>query len=330
MAKRAGVSTATVSNVINSTKFVKKDTRERVREAMEELNYRPNIVAKTLKGKDAKVIGFIMPILKEDISAEFFLSMSNGIESILTDEGYELIISNSRESHKNEMNQIDMYRSGSHNFVDGLIVAPASVLEKDSIKQFNFQLPIVFVDRKPDPLSEYNTVYTDNYSITYQAIEMMTKKKRKKIAFVSGPIDISSVIDRLKAYKNVLKDNNIHFNNDLVFIGEPSFESGYNIAKNIIRQHEIDGIITVNNTMSMGVFKCLKDNKFIIPDEVSFLSYDDFRWMELTEPTITTIRQPAFEMGKAAAKILLEKIKTSNKENKEICIESIIVDRNSL
>jgi LacI family transcriptional regulator len=330
VAKKANVSTATVSNVMNTSRFVKEETRMRVLQAMEELNYRPSTVAKSLKGKDTKVIGLIIPIQPKDTSADFFISLSNGVESVLNNVGYRLVISNSHENIKNELDQINMYNTQFIDYIDGLIIAPTSNIGGEKSESFNIEYPVVYVDRKPNLLEKMDTVYSNNYSVTYDAIEMMVKKKRKKIAFFSGPIDVSSTIERFEAYKDVLRRYRIELNEDLIFVGESTFEAGYRMAKDLITSHDVDGIVVVNNIISMGVFKYLKEKNLQIPEKISFLSYDDFYWMGLTEPSITTIRQPSFEMGQAAAKLLLEKLEDHQKEPEEICIESTIVLRNSL
>ncbi|MFP5113822.1 LacI family DNA-binding transcriptional regulator [Bacillaceae bacterium C204] len=329
VAKKANVSTATVSNVMNSSRFVKEETRVRVLQAMEELNYTPSAVAKSLKGKDTKVIGLIIPILPNDTSADFFLSLSNGVESVLNKVGYKLVISNSGENINNELEQINMFNTQFIEYIDGLIIAPTSNLGNESNEVFN-RYPAVYVDRKPNSLKKVDTVYSNNYSVTYEAIEMMVKKNKKKIAFFSGPIDVSSTIERFEAYKDVLRRYQIALNEDLIFVGESSFEEGYQMAKELFSSQSVDGIIAVNNVIAMGVYKVLKEKKIQIPEEVSFIAYDDFNWMELTEPSITTIRQPSFEMGQTAAKLLLERLEDHTKEAEEICIESTIVLRNSL
>jgi LacI family transcriptional regulator len=329
VAKKANVSTATVSNVMNSSRFVKEDTRIRVLQAMEELNYTPSAVAKSLKGKDTKVIGLIIPILPNDTSADFFLSLSIGVESVLNKVGYKLVISNSRENINDELEQIDMFNTQFIEYIDGLIIAPTSNLGNETNEAFN-RYPAVYVDRKPNSTKKVDTVYSNNYSVTYEAIEMMVKKKRRKIAFFSGPIDVSSTIERFEAYKDVLRRYQIELNEELIFVGESSFDEGYQMAKELFSTQEVDGIIAVNNVIAMGVYKVLKEKNIQIPEEVSFIAYDDFNWMELTEPSITTIRQPSFEMGQTAARLLLERLEDHTKEAEEICIESTIVLRNSL
>ena len=330
VANKANVSTATVSNVMNSSRFVKEETRTKVLKAMEELNYRPSTVAKSLRGKDTKVIGLIIPIQQQDTSKEFFISLSNGVENVLSEAGYRLLISNSNENISNELDQIDMYNTQFVDYIDGLIIAPTSNTEDEVDNSLHIRCPVVYVDRKPNLKDSLDLVYTDNYFVTYEAIEMMFKKKRRRVAFISGPIDVSSTIERFEAYKDVLRKYRIELNEELVFVGESSFKSGYEIAGRLLENHDVDGIVVVNNTISMGIYKYLKEKNIQMPEDISFLSYDDFPWMELTDPPITTIRQPAFEMGQAAAKLLLEKLEDNRKEPKKICIESSIVIRNSL
>lgn len=330
VAKKANVSTATVSNVMNSSKFVRDETRNRVLKAMEELNYHPSTIAKSLKGKKTKVIGLIIPIRPNDTSADFFLDVSNGIESILHEEGYKLIISNSHENIGNELEHVNMFKTEFTDYIDGLIIVPTLKFGSETYESLKINYPVVYVDRKPNTLEEEDMVYTNNYFVTYEAIEMILKKNKKKIAFFSGPIDVSTTIERFDAYKDVLKKYSIPIKDELIFTGESSFDSGYLMAEKLILNQKVDAIVVVNNTISMGVFKLLKEKNIKIPDEVSFLSYDDFQWMEVTEPTITTIRQPSYEMGKTAAKLLLEKLQDSTRVPREICVDSQIIKRGSL
>ncbi|MCY9594078.1 LacI family transcriptional regulator [Paenibacillus chitinolyticus] len=329
VAKKAEVSTATVSNVMNASRFVKEETKLKVLKAMEELNYRPSTVAKSLKGKDTKIIGLIIPIRQNDTSADFFISLANGIESVLNTKGYRLVISNSHENINNELEQIDMYNTQFTDYMDGLIIAPTSQNGKNVNELSYLQYPVVYVDRKPSVQNKVDTIYTNNYQITYEAIQLMVQKGRKRIAFISGPIDVSSTIERFQAYKDVLKDNQVPFDEKITYVGESLFESGYELTQKVLDQ-EIDGLVIVNNTMSMGAYKSFKEKKVSVPKQISFLSYDDFQWMSLTEPPITTIKQPAFEMGQAAAALMLEKLENLSKDPVEICIDSTLVIRGSL
>ncbi|RPK04752.1 hypothetical protein FH5_01990 [Priestia endophytica] len=332
VAKKAKVSTATVSYVMNSSRFVKDETRERVLKAMEELNYRPSTVAKSLKGKDSKVIGLIIPIIPHDTSADFFLTLSNGIESVLNEVGYRLVISNSHENILNELDQVSMFSTQFTDYIDGLIIVPTLKVNNESYEVLNTQYPVVYVDRKPNNLKNVamDMVYSNNYFITYEAIEMILKKNRRKIGFISGPIDVSSTVERFDAYKDVLKKYQIPLDENLIYVGESSYQSGFKMAEELLANQEVDGLVVVNNTISMGVFKYLKEQKIKIPEEISFLSYDDFQWMELTEPPITTIRQPSYEMGQVAAKLMLEKLEAGTRQSKEICVDSKIILRGSL
>lgn len=332
VAMLAKVSTATVSNVMNNSRFVQKETKEKVIKAMELLNYQPSNLAKSMKGIGSKVIGLIIPSQEQDSSAEFFSILASGVEKELEKAGYQLIIANSHERVSEETNRLRLFNSSMIEYVDGIIIAPTSGLLKniDQLLSEN-SLPIVFVDRKPNDLEKHDVIFTNNYSITVELLENMVSRDYENIIFVSGPIDVSSTIERNLAYEKIyykLCGNQPPKR----FETNSSFDAGYKLGNEIVKSFEgkKTAILFGNNTVAMGTIKYFIDSNISIPDDVGVAVYDDYSWMEITNTPLTAIKQPAFEMGESAAKLILEHINNDRHVTRRIEIPSKIIERKSL
>lgn len=332
VARLAKVSTATVSNVMNNSRFVQRETREKVLKSMEILNYRPSNLAKSLKGVRSKVIGLIIPSQEQDSSSELFSILASGVENELEKAGYQLIIANSHERESEEQSRLELFNSSMIEYVDGIIIAPTSGLLKN-ITQItsNTTLPIVFVDRKPDELDRYDVVYTNNYSITMELLEDIVDRGYEDIIFISGPTDVSSTIERNTAYEKIfykLNGNKIPKKFETI----SSFEAGYKLGKEVVDSFDErrSAILFGNNTIAMGTIKYLIDHNITIPDDVGIAIYDDYSWMEISKTPLTAIKQPAFEMGIESAKLILDSINNQGHITKRIEIPSKIIERKSL
>lgn len=332
VARLAKVSTATVSNVMNNSRFVQQDTREKVLKSMEILNYRPSNLAKSMKGVGSKVIGLIIPSQEQDSSSELFSTLASGVESELQKAGYQLIIANSHERVTEEQSRLELFNSSMIEYVDGIIIAPTSGLLKniDQIAS-NTTLPIVFVDRKPNDLERYDVVYTNNYSVTLELLEGIVNRGYEDIIFISGPTDVSSTIERNTAYEKIFYKLNGN-KQPKRFETISSFEAGYRIGKEVVDSFEEkrSAIVFGNNTIAMGTIKYLIDHGISIPDDVGIAVYDDYSWMEIANTPLTAIRQPAFEMGRESAKLILDSINNQEHTTKRVEIPSKIIERKSL
>jgi len=325
VAELAGVSVATVSNVINDSRFVAEPTKKKVIESMDKLNYTPNKVARSLKNKESKTIGFILP----DISNFFFAEVTQFIEKKLKEYGYSLIISSSDESIEKEKEQIDILNSHQ---IDGLILAPArgdhSYLEE--IRDNN-ELPIIFIDRKPEGIKG-TSILTENYLGAYQAIEYLINKGHKNIGIIAGLRGITSTTERLAGYKQALRDNNIEIYDDYIKFGDSRYESGHDIAEGLTKNKEITAIFAANNLMATGAMTYLSKNNFRIPEELAIISFDDFKWAEITSPSLTSIKQKSKKIGHKAAETLINEIENKiyqHESNKVIRVESEFIIRKS-
>ncbi|MBN3555721.1 LacI family DNA-binding transcriptional regulator [Fictibacillus nanhaiensis] len=326
VALKANVSTATVSHVINETRYVAEETKQKVFQAMKELNYRPNPVARNLRSRKSNIIGLIIPVQSDDTSNFFFMSIAHGIGSVLKRYGYQLIVSNTNEELNMEREQITMFND---QFIDGLIMAPTSQSHEFLHQELNGDYPVVFIDRKPEGYDKGDFILSDGKKGTYEAIKLLLSKGHKKIAFITGPLGISTSDERLEGYKQALLEEGMKLDDTLIKEAVPTLENGYNLTKELLSSSEISAVLTANNVMTMGVVKCLQDHKKVIPNDVAVIGFDDYEWAKITTPSLTMIKQPSFELGVKAAEAILRRIENPEADFIEMRLQTEIIQRDS-
>lgn len=301
VAKHANVSTATVSHVINGTRFVSEDTKQKVLRAMDELNYRINFVARSLRSRKSYVIAFLAPILASETSNHFFMSVAAGIQSVLKQNQYHLMLSDSHEEEEFEQEEIRMLGS---QMIDGLIMAPSS-RDRDYEQLFG-DYPVVYVDRVPNN-SDRDSVVVDNRTVSKDAVEMLIRKGHKRIAYLSGPNTLTTKEERFAGYLEALAEAGLAAEEELVCTGEVSLDSGYKLTESLLA-HKPTAIFATDNVMAMGAMFYMQENQVKVPDQIAVVAYDEFQWTRVTTPPLTVVEQPAFDLGVKAAEVMLERI----------------------
>lgn len=325
VANKAEVSTATVSHVINNTRYVSDEVRHRVLEAMKVLKYRPNSVARSLRNQKSNTIALIVPILNEDTSSYFFMSMAQGIENTLKKNGYNLILSNSNESLEVEKEQIRVLNS---NFIDGLIIAPTAEEHSYLKEVLNGDYPVVFIDRRPRGI-DGDCVLSDGFKGTYDAISSLIKKGHKRIGFLSGPFGMTTSDERFEGYKRALIDNGLEIELSLIKEDEATYKNGYELTKSLVTEEKATAIFAANNVMTIGALKFLQDSDLKIPDQVAVIGFDDYDWTRITTPPLSVVKQFPFELGTKAAEVLLNRISNPESQYKEYRLPTELVLRKS-
>ncbi|WP_147803736.1 LacI family DNA-binding transcriptional regulator [Alkalicoccus halolimnae] len=324
VAKKARVSTATVSHVINETRHVAEDTRNKVHAAMKELDYRPNSVARSLRSRKSNIIGLLVPLVASDTSNFFFMSIANGIEQVLKENGYNLILSNSSEDLEVEQDQIKVFNT---QFIEGLIIAPVDSHTHDYSDNLHGEYPTVFIDRKPKEVIS-DTVLIDSGAGTYEAIDLLIKKGHRRIGYVTGPLGITTSDERIEAYSRALREHGMKYNENLVKIAPATFEAGEQLTKELLEE-DITALFVANNIMTMGAVHCLQKNDKAIPEETAIIGFDDYEWMKVTSPPLSVVKQPSYELGKKAVELLIERIQGSDKPYEVYRLPSKLVVRGS-
>ena len=323
VAKKADVSTATVSYVLNNTRFVKEETRNKVLKAVKELNYSPNILAKSLKENKSNVVGLLIP----DISNYFFTEIAKSIEKTLQKQGYNLILCNTNEDPALEEAQIKHLQAM---MVSGLIIAPSDK-DRDYKKYFRGSTyPLIFIDREVSN-QQGDSVVVDSYSSVVKAINLLVGKGHKRIGFIGGNPALSTTTERLKGYKDSLLANNISYDEKIVGLAESKVVNGYNICKEILSNaNDITALFVASSMMSIGTMQYLVESKITIPDKIALIAFDDYVWALIANPPLTTIKQPTQEIGERAATLVVDRIQNNNKPFAKEILDAEIIIRSSI
>lgn len=324
VASKAKVSTATVSHVINETRYVAEATKQKVYAAMKDLNYQPNRIARSLRSQKSSTIGLLVPLVAEDTSNFFFMSVANGIEQVLKENGYNLILSNSNEQAETERDQIRVFNT---QLIDGLVIAPVNGREYDYKEEFSGNYPVVFIDRHPST-GEGDRVLVNNRRGAYEAVTALIEKGHERIGFVTGSLGITTSDERLEGYKEALRERGLTIEEGYMQEGPATFKEGYSLAGKLHRAG-VTALFIANNVMTMGAVSYLQEQNIAIPDDMAVIGYDDYDWMKVTSPPLSVVRQPAFELGKTAVEQLLKRIDGYKGEHQEIILDSELVQRGS-
>ena len=306
VAKTAGVSTATVSYVINKTRFVSEEKKQKVLQAMEQLGYTPNSAARSLRSKKSYTIGLIVP----DINNFFFTGIIEGIEQVVQSNGYQLILSNSNEDFTNEKEQINRFNS---QLIDGLIMAPTAD-DHSFLCGTLGEYPVVYIDRKPNGCFG-ESVLVNNSEVVYEAITYLIKAGHEKIGILTGIKDLTTTRERLAGYQKAFSDYGLQLDNSLIKTGDSRYKSGYELTKEVLNNKDITALFVANNLMTIGSMEFLREKKINLPGELAFIGFDDYKWSSIIIPRLSVIKQPTAEMGRKAAEILLKRIKEEEQNN---------------
>lgn len=323
VAKRAGVSVATVSYYINGTRNVAPPTAQKIQQAIEALHYSPNLVARGLKTSSNKTIA----VLVQDITSGYFNSVLEGVAEVLNQQGYNVLlcITWNRPDY-----EIKDFKSMLSHRVVGIIMTPIN-------NSFDFRslcpepnFPIVFIDRRQSA-TPADTVLCDNSQVTYRAISRLIQSGRRHIAcFYSASTHLASTMtDRIEAYQQALIDHNIKPDPALIAFSKSSRDS-YELLSKMRETTEVDAIFIASSRMAFGVLRYLRENEISVPEEIAVLNFDDYEWAESTAPKpLTTIKQPAREMGRSAARLMISRIENPQQEYQTILLDSELILRGS-
>ncbi|SCG81820.1 LacI family transcriptional regulator [Proteiniborus sp. DW1] len=300
IAKLAGVSTATVSKILNGKdQAISEKTRQKVLKIVESEGYIPNAIAKSLKIKNTKTIGLIVP----DVMNLFFSELARGVEDSADRLGYSVILCNTDNNSDKEKKYLQVLQSKR---VDGIIIS--AVESNKNICFSNCITPIVLMDRDIETDKPVGRIKVDNIGCTYDATTHLLSKGCTNIGFISS--DTTNVLsrDRLKGYIKALEDNNMPYIEAAVYLKDYSIETGYLGAKKLLDNNKIDGICCGNDLIAIGAIKALKEKGIHVPKHVKVIGLDDIFISSYFDPPLTTIKQPIYGMGHEAVNLLIDMI----------------------
>lgn len=313
IARLAGVSIATVSRVVNKNYPVSELAKEKVLKAINELNYRPNAIARSLKMEATHTIGLLVP----NIANPFFMNIAKAIESVVSKDKYNIIVCSTEEDEERETEYIRLL---SEKRVDAIILSSSSKSKIIAEKLKSVGVPAVLIDRRLEGL-DIVTIADDNIMGAYILVKYLIDLGHTDIVIIDGPSSVSTGNERLTGYLNAFKDSNIKVKKELVFSGHYTVEYGYEIASKLFKKGmPATAIFAANNLIAKGVLYAANDMQKNIPEDFSLVCFGDYEFTRLFNPTITSIVQQPNEIGVIAGKMILEKI-----ANKGYKPESVVI-----
>ncbi|MCP8969771.1 LacI family DNA-binding transcriptional regulator [Ectobacillus ponti] len=319
VAKRANVSTATVSRVLSKPEAVRRETIEKVMEAVQELNYQPNLLARQLRRLETKTILVVVP----DITNTFFSKVLRGIEALTLEHGYRVLLGDTDNDVEQELEYLSILQQKQ---ADGLILLTAR-MEASVIEEMAQQYPIVLACEYVEG-AQIPTVSIDNISSARKATEYLIQLGHQRIGCITGPLTIVLGHDRLKGFRQAMAHNECMIDPLLVQEGDFSYESGFNMMTKLLAlDAPPTAVFAASDQMAMGAVKAVQAKGLTVPDDISVIGFDDIAFSALFEPSLTTIAQPAYEIGVKAAELLLQLIQQEEIRRDQYILQDELVVR---
>ncbi|HEV2273140.1 MAG TPA: LacI family DNA-binding transcriptional regulator [Acidobacteriaceae bacterium] len=302
VAKRASVSTATVSNVIRGTQRVSAALQERVHKAIRELDYYPNELARSLKIKQTRMLGMVLP----DITNPFFPEIMRGAEDTAFARGYLLLTANTDEQMERERRIVSALRSYR---VDGILLASAPGKNNGHIQRMmEAGVSVVCIDRATSGIKA-DSVLVDNVRGARECVRHLIGAGYREIAVITGALELQTGRERLKGYEEALREAGIPVSKRLILEGDFRDESGYRLGKKLLAERERPSAVFVcNGVMALGLLRALAEMKVRCPEDIGIATFADVAIDRTLHPHLTAVVQPSYEIGVRAAGILMDRV----------------------
>jgi LacI family transcriptional regulator len=298
VAKRAGVSTVTVSRVINGANNVSPLTRQKVERAIKELNYVPSVAARSLRSRRTQALALLVP----DITNPFWTTVARGVEDAAQKGGYSLLLCNTDENAAKQQHYIDVMISQR---VDGVIIAPCHSNAAKLKRLRDRSIPTVVLDRRVEGW-QVDTVISDSISGARALVKYLISLGHQRIAVLSGPKHTSSAEDRVIGYHVALAESGIPFDKKMIYRGEFKVSSGVAMMEQLLeRSPRPTAIFATNNSIAMGAIEAMNRQGLNIPQDLALVCFDDIPYLSYMLPFLTVVAQPVYELGVQAAQLLL-------------------------
>ncbi|GEO70170.1 LacI family DNA-binding transcriptional regulator [Levilactobacillus acidifarinae] len=327
IAKEAKVSLTAVSLVLNDKDTrVSESKKAEIKRIAKQMNYRPNSAAVSL----SKNVSYNVALIVPDITNPFFARIVREITTFLNTKGYGTLLVDSDNSYKNEKSALQNLISRG---VDGVLLVPSNEIFSENQTEVtkllqNLAKPLVLLNAYTTRKVSY--VNFDNVKGAEMATQELINYGHRQIAFIRGENNFVNALERYEGYENVLKKNQITLNQNLVFRGDYSMESGYRLAPDILKNRQITAIVSSNDLMLFGVIKWAKEHQIPIFKRLSMIGFDNTPYTEILEVPLTTIDQDTEKMATDASELLLKMIQTKQKIVKKIIIDPILIRRQSV
>lgn len=326
IAEIAGVSVATVSRVINNkSKGVSDATRERIWKIIEDNNFQPSAIARGLVTKSSKIIGLLIP----DITNPYYPELAKGVEDAASEKGYNVILCDGGNSTEKELTHLDFL---SEHYVSGLVYSNAVEISEATFNKMKKQkMASVFVDSKNASGSAYN-IYVDNKNAMIDIVKYLYSNGHRRIAFLGGNPGSYSTIKRFEGYLEALDELHIPYDPQLMIEGDYVIGKARKQVRELMsRNTKFTAICCCNDLMAVGALEVFEEMGMRVPEDISVVGFDDIYLARHMRPRLTTMKQPAYEMGRKSADVLIDLIEgKANDAKKNYVFETELKIRESV
>ncbi|MDI3089994.1 LacI family DNA-binding transcriptional regulator [Priestia megaterium] len=321
VAAKAGVSAATVSRIINNKGQATPETIARVHAIIKELGYKPNVVARSLTSRKSNTIALLVPT----ISNPFFPELARGVEDVANSYGLNIFLCNTDDEREKVNNYLVSLRE---RYVDGVIINSLNLTNEDLEELHSNGIPTITLDRT-FANHEFSSISVKHRIGAQLATKHLIDIGCKRIGLIRGPEDDFTAVQRMWGYRDYVKEFD-WFDQSWIALGDFSVKSGYLCMKELFQRHpDIDGVFASNDLMAIGLLKAAHEWGRKVPDELAIIGFDGIDMSQYTNPPISTIKQPSYEMGKMAMEELLRLIKKPESDINKIELDVELILRES-
>ena len=318
VAKMANVSVATVSAVVNMNKYVSPELKSRIEKAIVQLNYKPNLVARSLKMQETQTIGLIFP----NITSPIWPPLVRSVQKVTQQAGFDIFLVTTDEEVEREKTSVQNFLAKR---VDGILITPAFANEYKHIREASAVVPVVVIERIVPGIA---SVITNDEEISYQAVKHLIGHGHRRIGLVTIPIQASNTAGRVAGYRRATDEQDCY---DPTLIREVDVigKNAFDLAVDLLINTDIDAVFTTSQSTALGVLRAANKLGRRIPDDLALFGYDDVPWMEAIVSPLSTIRQPTGEVAQLATKFLLECLEGIEPCDRTYTVDSSLVIRRS-
>ncbi len=321
LARRSGVSPSTVSRALNDDPVISEETKRKVRQVAEELNYTP---VRNRKKSSTRKRSKIIALMITDISNPFFPEIVHGVEDLAFDFGYSVSLWNTREDIEREKQYVETIKESE---VDGIILGSSRIKEEQIKAIAESDIPCVIMNRIVEGLP---SVFADYENGAYQATKYLVNLGHERIALINGPVSAQPSWWREKGFLRALKESEKEAEENLLSFNSPTVEGGYVATLKLLSISNLPtAIFAYNDLVALGAMKAIMEKNLLIAKDISLVGYDDIFLSAYLDPPLTTVSQPKYMMGKLAADLLFRLINGEKIKNNQISFKPELIIRSS-
>ncbi|MGZ9586500.1 LacI family DNA-binding transcriptional regulator [Paenibacillus marinisediminis] len=323
VARKAGVSLTTVSRVLNNEKYVSERLKKKVLEAIEELNYTPNHIARSLVRQKTNLFGVIVP----DLTSSFYSTILSSIEEAASKNGYNLLVCNIMENEDKELKYLNVFNEMR---VEGIIIMHEKINSEIKHLLDKSNIPIIFSSVKPIN-QKYPSVIVDDYKAAYDATKYLIDLGHKRIALLGGDMrDITSGQNRYVAFRDALTTHGQDVRYEYIKFGDYKMKSGYDLMGELLQCNPLPtAVFAVSDDMAVGAMNCVRDHQLSVPEDISIIGFDGSAFTEIVRPRLTSMEQPIEHMGAETVHALLAMITDPDTVKHDIILQHELAIRES-